>query len=243
MKTKNLLFATLFTAASFFTACNSDGPCVSGKGGFTTETRDEGEFTKIDLSLAADVYVYEDSTLEFPSIEIEAPSNLLEHITTKVHGSTLEIDSRKCFKNAGDITIWVRLPKLQGAFINGSGNITGETAFHTDNLALEINGSGNVGFEAYATNTVTSSIEGSGNVELWGTCNKKSVEINGSGNVMAKNLMAEDCAVNINGSGDCHVHANNDLDVTINGSGNVYYTGDPAKVKININGSGDVIKE
>lgn len=243
MKTKNLFFASLVLASTFFTACNSDGPCISAKGGLTNETRDEGEFTKIDLSLAADVYVYEDSTLEFPSIEIEAPSNLLEHITTKVHGSTLEIDSRKCFKNAGDITIWVRLPKLQGAFINGSGNITGETAFHTDNLALEINGSGNLGFEAYATNTVTSSIEGSGNVELWGTCNKKSVEINGSGNVMAKNLLAEDCDVNINGSGDCHVHANSDLDVTINGSGNVYYTGDPAKVKININGSGDVIKE
>lgn len=243
MKTKNLFFASLLVTSTFFTACNSDGPCVSAKGGLTTETRDEGTFTKIDLSLPADVYVYEDSTLELPSIEIEAPSNLMEHITTKVHGATLEIDSRKCFKNTKDITIWVRLPKLQGAYINGSGNITGETPFNTDNLDLEINGSGDISLEAYASSKITTQIDGSGNIELWGTCTKETVEINGSGNIKAKNMIAEDCQVNINGSGDCHVHANNDFDVTINGSGNVYYNGDPATVKISINGSGDVIKE
>lgn len=68
-----------------------------------------------------------------------------------------------------------------------------------------------------------------------------SLEINGTGSFKGFDMPTDNCIVAINGLGFCEVMAEKTLDVTINGSGRVYYKGD-AEVHQNISGLGSVSK-
>jgi hypothetical protein len=66
-------------------------------------------------------------------------------------------------------------------------------------------------------------------------------KIIGSGSINAAQLNSDVAIVYISGSGVVDVDVNNALDVTIIGSGKVYYTGNPT-VEDYISGSGEVIE-
>ena len=66
------------------------------------------------------------------------------------------------------------------------------------------------------------------------------ISLTGTGSFLGFPMRAENCQVDITGTGDCEITVNNRLDVTIDGSGNVYYKGDPS-IQEDITGSGAVI--
>jgi len=66
------------------------------------------------------------------------------------------------------------------------------------------------------------------------------ISLTGSGNFSGFSLSAESCQVDIAGSGNCEVTAGNTLDVSIDGSGSVFYKGSPS-IKDHISGSGRVV--
>jgi hypothetical protein len=68
------------------------------------------------------------------------------------------------------------------------------------------------------------------------------VKIAGSGNVKAKDLQAVNTTVAISGSGSSTINTREELNVSITGSGGVRYVSEPAKIKSNITGSGNVSK-
>lgn len=86
------------------------------------------------------------------------------------------------------------------------------------------------------------SYEGSGNVMVSGPMEAEYLELvlMGSCSFSGFSFRAENCQVDIIGSGNCEITAESQLDVNIEGSGNVYYKGLPA-VKEYISGSGRVI--
>jgi hypothetical protein len=59
------------------------------------------------------------------------------------------------------MTFTVYVADLSAVFISGSGNVVTKTKFAVDNLELNISGSGNIDFDADATD-----ISGSGNITL-----------------------------------------------------------------------------
>ena len=66
------------------------------------------------------------------------------------------------------------------------------------------------------------------------------IMILGSGNFNGFLLSAQDCQVDIVGSGNCEITAGSSLDVSIDGSGSVFYKGTPL-IKDHISGSGRVV--
>lgn len=67
------------------------------------------------------------------------------------------------------------------------------------------------------------------------------LEINGSGEIFSDNLSAEELELGINGSGDIDINAAvRELDVNINGSGNVKLKGNTQEMGLDINGSGNL---
>lgn len=83
---------------------------------------------------------------------------------------------------------------------------------------------------------------GSGNVTVVDpiSVDQMKVYLLGSGSFFGFPLSASTCQVDISGSGECEVTVNNDLDVVIEGSGNVYYQGSPI-IHEDITGSGRVV--
>ena len=83
---------------------------------------------------------------------------------------------------------------------------------------------------------------GSGKITLLGGAITLEPTLTGSGDVYAYDFQSTNVIVKTTGSGNATVNALSSIDITISGSGDVRYKGNPNDVNINITGSGKVIK-
>ncbi len=204
------------------------------------EKREVPDFSEINLSVSADVYLSQGSSTE---LEVQASDKTLKNLETYVKNDALIIKWDNNNYNNGEVIIKITMKKIEGLKIAGSGNIIANSAINCNDLDLEIAGSGDITLKEISVKEIESQIAGSGNIKLGGNHVVESHEINiaGSGDVSAKKLETAIVEVNIAGSGDCYVHAREKLNVNIVGSGDVYYYGD-AHVSSNIQGSGDITR-
>ena len=86
------------------------------------------------------------------------------------------------------------------------------------------------------------SYDGSGNVTVSGSMETDYLEVSlmGSCSLFGFSLNARSCQVDIAGSGNCEITASSSLDVSIHGSGSVFYKGSPS-IKDQISCSGRVM--
>ncbi len=172
-----------------------------------TEIRDVSGFDKVTLSGSGDLIIEQGDT---ESLTIEAQANTMQYIETTVSGGTLSIgipDKAGRPLRLGSVKYYLTVKDLSGI-----------TAF----------GSGNISSSDLVTDAIEIIISGSGTITLSGEANTQEIEINGSGKYSAKNFKTSQCIVKINGSGSANVNVTDNLDITINGSGDVKYTGDPS---------------
>jgi hypothetical protein len=256
MKKYTLILIVTFSAAILIMTGCRKYPRIAGNNQVTAETRQLVSFDRVENQGTFHVYIRQDSVF---SATIEAESNLIPHVRTRVNGNTLVIDTRENLQNNAPINIYVTTPIIQGAYLSGSGSfsldsldtqhmeavISGSGSISgyvvSSSLVTRISGSGNINLEAYV-NTCSASISGSGDTDLFGETLNGNFSISGSGNIRSYNFMQKECIAQISGSGNIYVNVSDKLDVTISGSGSVFYIGDPA-LNVNITGSGQVIKQ
>jgi|GEM_PF-2114836 len=153
-----------------------------------------------------------------------------------VNGGLIELDG------SGDISLDSK-DALKGddfdVRIMGSGDI--RLGVDTSDLELLVSGSGSMDLTV-ETQQMSANIDGSGRITAEGTADDTRISINGSGNFDGRDCVMQKADVSINGSGDISVNVASELTGSVNGSGDVIYTGDPGAVAISDNGSGNVIK-
>jgi hypothetical protein len=256
MKKQAIILITIFSVAIMFsTGCRKYFK-VDGNNQVTSETRQLVSFDRVENDGTFNVYIRQDSIF---SATVEAESNLIPHIRTRVNGNTLIIDTRENLRPNFPMNVYVTTPILQGAYLNGSGTVVCDSLdteylemvlsgsgsmsgyANTNSLATRISGSGNISIEAY-TNTCSATISGSGDMDLLGETLNGNFSISGSGNIRSYNFQQKECISKISGSGNMYLNVSELLDVTISGSGSVYYIGDPS-ITVRITGSGQVIKQ
>ena len=129
----------------------------------------------------------------------------------------------------------------------GSGDVMGKNIFCQEDLRIALSGSGDVSMQQLACNqfdvslagsgdvlmkdvnvhTAKVSLAGSGCVEMYGKTDKSHFELAGSGEILAAGFEAKEVNISIAGSGDVECHATDHLKVSISGSGEVGYKGNP----------------
>jgi hypothetical protein len=204
------------------------------------EQREVAGFTRIGLSVSADVYITQGNQT---SLEIQADEKSLQNLITQVEGDELVIKWKNNNYLNGEIIIKVTMKEIEELSIAGSGNIFANSIIQCKEITLSIAGSGSINLKDVSAGEIESNVAGSGDIILGGSnpVSEHTIEIAGSGDVSAKKLPTNEVTVNIAGSGNCYVHAVKELDVSIAGSGDVYYFGSP-QVETNIIGSGNVEK-
>ncbi len=210
--------------------------CIEGNNIFASEERITGNFSGIELDGYFDVYVNYDTVT---SVYVEGDENLLDFITTYTKGNILEIgtSSRRCLESGYPVVITVNTPALDYLNLDGSGFINC-SYFNTSSLDIELNGSGDI-YVDVDCDELKADIGGSGEIRLTGSCINSYMRIDGSGRIRAFDFESDECYVDIYGSGDVYVFVWDLLDAYIEGSGIVYYEGNPV-VRERIEGSGDV---
>jgi hypothetical protein len=195
-----------------------DQTAIVGSGKVASEPRTVSGFTAISLEGSGDVHV---AFGDQEAAVVEAEDNLLPLIETVVQGHTLVIRTRPntTITPTKPVLIQVTMKSLEEISVPGSGNVTAPDL---------------------AGDALKVGLPGSGTITLDGTANLVDIRLSGSGSVFCDKLQAKTAAVTISGSGNVSVYASESLDATISGSGDIHYSGNPAKVNKNVTGSGNI---
>lgn len=141
---------------------------------------------------------------------------------------------------SGSLKVDVSVSGDLEADVSGSGDI--EVRGTGGRLDSDISGSGDVKASLKISGKASFSIAGSGKITIDGSAKELETRISGSGKVRAEDFEVEKCTIKMAGSGDVSIHVKDDLDVSIAGSGDVRYKGDPKRVNNHSSGSGSVRK-
>jgi len=235
MKYSRIIFLLAITLVLFsIVSCIN---CVEPQGEITTENIKLDNFSKISVSIPANIKIV---TGDSAKISISSYESYISAIKTTVRRNRLKLEGDICNATNDEVNIIITLPELSEVSISGSADVFSETPIKTDDLSLEISGSGNISLNVFA-NTIKNGISGSGNININGTCQKLTVDIAGSGEFKGLGLNSYKAKVSIAGSGKASIVALNKLDASVAGSGVISYSGEP-ELRINITGSGKINK-
>ncbi len=191
----------------------------------TKETRNVDPFTKVNFRVPGKLYLKQGAEQK---VELQGSKDILEKIETKVSGGRLSIgrdnENWKFWNGDNDkIVVYVTVKELEGVSVSGSGDLIGEGKFKTNDLDLNVSGSGSLAIEADASGALDANVSGSGHIDFKGACKDLDSKVSGSGKVSVGLAAADHVALGVSGSGK------------------VIANGIAKQVKVNISGSGEVL--
>lgn len=162
--------------------------------------------------------------------------------------NTLQVDDFNSIVMEGADNVFISHGPDQEVTVTGHPNIISRIQTDVINgtwyMELESGTYGNYELTYYITVPDLEDLRntGSGNVTVSDAFPADHMEVSlmGSGSFYGFPLAASTCQVDIIGSGICEITVQNELDVVIEGSGNVYYKGSPL-IHEDITGSGRVV--
>lgn len=208
-----------------------------------TEERKLEAFKAVKIAGSFNVTLQEGNT---ESVKITASGIDLDDIVTENEGNTLSIrtrndqwNSRNYYNYTVDIVLtYKNLEKINSS---GSSRIRTKSAIKSVDFELALSGSGE--FKGtLETQKLNVSLSGSADIEINGTTKEQSISISGSGDVQAIDMKSSLTKISISGSGNAKVHASEELDARVSGSGDIRFTGNPQKQIFKSSGSGSIKK-
>ena len=214
---------------------------MRGSGNVVTETREVSGIDAVQLAVDGTLTIHQGDE---EGLTIEAEDNILPLLETRVERGTLTIryDRRvDSIRPTRPVRLQLAVRGLSAIGVSGSGQVEAP-ALRAEKLELVVSGSGAVTLGELQARELETVISGSGRVEASGEVGSQGVRISGSGDLSAEGLRGGDAAVVISGSGRATASVGGKLAVTITGSGELRYRGNPAAVTQVITGSGRVTR-
>jgi hypothetical protein len=212
---------------------------VHGSGNVISENRAVSGFSRVSISGSGNLFIEQGDE---ESLTIEAEDNILPIITTKVSGNTLNIGFKlgTNVSTIKSIEFHLQVKDLDSISTSGSGNVDC-SGLSTSNLIIKTSGSGDIDISNLITTSIDINSSGSGNYTLAGETDSLNLSFSGSGACNAGDLKSKECKIKATGSGDFIVNISDDLNVSINGSGDVSYIGNPTvDFSLGLGASGEI---
>jgi len=202
------------------------------------EERKVATFTGVDFQIAGEVFITQGAP---QMVTVEGSADDIKDLKTEISGSTLIIKFEGWKMNYGDIKIYITAEMFNELKVSGSGSITAQSKITTENMELEVSGSGKIKIENLEVSQIEAEISGSGKIHIGGSkeANSMEFEISGSGDIYAEEIPVKRIEGDISGSGKASLNCTDKLEADISGSGKIYYKGNP-QIDADISGSGSV---
>jgi hypothetical protein len=205
------------------------------------DIRKVGTFTAIENNCSLDVTIKQGDRQE---VKVVSPQKYMHKIKTDVQANTLVIDIKGSlsYRNE-DLHIEITVKDLNEINNNGSADFDIIGTFNTENLLLDMHGSGD--FEGdFDVKNLEISMHGSGDIEISGVNGTLEVSQYGSGDFEGESIYVGSSYFKMNGSGDCEVNGTAAmLELSQNGSGDFDGRGfevKTAKIRKSSSGEADV---
>lgn len=230
------LITLLLASVIFINAKINWKDCEKEKGSIVKQEIKIDRFDKIQLLGSHKVYL---TTGKAQKVTIETTQNIIDLLKKDVENGTWKISFEKCINTKNEIVFYVDVDQIQELAVIGSGDIIGKNKIETEELTLNVKGSGDIKLNV-GVSKLHAKIQGSGDIELTGETSFQSILVQGSGDYEANHLTSQEAEAIVNGSGDIEINVTQKITANVNGSGDILYSGNPSEVEKKVNGSGDI---
>ncbi len=224
---------------------NLVGSDFKAKGPQTKEPRSVNPFTKLEAGQIYDVDVTLGSR---QSVVLEAPKDLLTHLTATVSGSTLKLGANLDYSltNNSKVKAHVVVPHLDAVTISGAGKLTiitpiEQTSFaatatgaaklqlsaNVSRINLELDGASQTDIRSLKAQNLNLNSRGAAQCTIKGSASNCKIEATGASILHAKALSVDRADVKTEGAATTELRVTSDLHATASGASNVRYIGNP----------------
>jgi hypothetical protein len=213
--------------------------CLEGLGTPLEERRTLEAFEAVTTSGNFHVVLNQIGVNEQAYVVIYAPPNIIPNIESTITGGTLNLSAKDCYTSSEQITIQVFTPSYKRITSEGTGNVTAATSLIGEKLSIANEGTGEMNLPA---NFIEIKIDnaGTGSIRLKGETKDLEINNQGTGDVLVDELRANHAKVSNQGTGNVYLQALQSIDVQLQGTGNVIYSGDPQDIQQSNEGTGTI---
>ena len=200
-------------------------------------------FEEVDITGAFKI-IYEQGDRH--TVRIEASEQALKEMTVYVKDYELRIRPavKKPTVSFADVKVFVTSPDIIEVSVSGSGDFKSDQRIDTDNLRVELKGSGDISLADIICDHLSTSLVGSGDVRIDKVVAQSSaIEMVGSGDLKINHENVANTNVLLKGSGDIKVDfadGCNSANCELYGSGDIELKGSLRHLSSQKRGSGDI---
>ena len=203
---KNILYiaATVLLCSSCFhvnTNWSGGKNAIKGEGAVSSKSYDLRDFDRIVINGHADVTFTQSPDYE---VTLRAQESVFDYVDYRVEGSTLILEMKdKRTVRSTEFDVTVQAPVLNSLVVNGAADFDIHGGLVCDgDLKIEVNGAGDLSFNAVRCGDLTIEANGASDIELSAIdVRKLDVEVNGAGDVDIDGK-AESANLEVNGAGE-----------------------------------------
>jgi hypothetical protein len=240
------LLAGLIVLAIFagISSCKKSGDCFKSTGNIIQQSRSITDFDTILAKENVDIVLTQDSV---NGVVVEAGEKIIDGITTVINNRQLEIDNtNSCnWVRSYDkpLIVYVHVKNLRKIWYLSAGNITTTNVLTPGSFMLDVwGGCGSINLSINVVQGVIYEHLGTADITVRGKSLYSSVSLGDFGFLQLKDLQSDYAYITSSGSNDCYINARKYLAANINSIGNIYYTGNPDSIHVNITGTGQLIQ-
>ena len=214
MKTQIAIIALL--SFTMFWSCQEDELCLIGSGTVNTYEIESNEFDKVRILGPVNLRYAQGNTI---SVTVDAEPEMFQYLDHHVSHNTLQIgyeESIQCFKTAHQVWVNITHPELSTIEADGVTEIVTASPINQPRLIIDATGSIKVNLTGQVDEQIISS----------------------TGKLQVKNfdLQSKHTFIDTSGSSDLEINCSETLDIDVDGSSTIYYTGHPV-INKNVDGS------
>ena len=219
------LFILLFIISATFLSCRFfGGERVSGDGNVTSQQRNVGNFTDVDVSGAMNVHIRQDAA---NGVRVEADQNLMQYIETNLDGNTLRIHQKEGFnlQPSKEIIVYVSAPVFKELEVSGASKLISDNAISgKDELSIHASGASQITMQVELTKLRTE-LSGASTLNLKGSATNFSTQASGASNIKCMDLNTDETTIDVSGASEVEITANKQLNIEASGASSVNYKG------------------
>lgn len=221
----------LLLSVAFLPACRK-----SGSGLVVQETYPLSAFTRLESSGTYNLFIIPNDT---PRVVVEVDDNLQSLFKVEQSGSTLNISTRRDYRNSTQNNVYVYVPSLEYLKVSGTGNLRTMSSIIVPRFEYVFSGTGDAKMSS-STAELLINISGTGKTTWDGETRRCNLIHSGTGNFEGFALGSDTLALNNSGTGNIEVTVNNAFSIINSGTGDIIYDGQPVITSLNNTGTGTI---
>lgn len=235
---------SVILTAALLSGCDDKPDCLKGTGPQTSEERPAGQVNRIELLCNADVIIHPSGENR---IKVTCGANLIDKIETDLNDGNLVIRNRnrcnwvRSFNPSISVEVWTDdLVAIRTDDSNG--DVTFSDTLHVYEFRFDSYSS--LGVYHVKLNAFLATLalhNGPADFFGEGKITVSYVYNSGYGIMDFRNIESEIIFMNNRGTNDTYVNVSELLDAKLEGSGNIYYKGNPPIVQTTITGTGVIL--